>query len=101
MTISVMMAVEISDAPLARRSTATYCMEPANTVALIANAQSAPYPLPVSRIPNPMPSTRYPAITGSVFRKTVFKSVLFMLFFIRILPVCSSAALFQRQPQLL
>ena len=40
--MTVMIAADMSDAPLASRSTATYCIEPAYMVTLIANAQSAP-----------------------------------------------------------
>src|SRR5699024_2970161 len=35
----------------------------------MASAQPAPYPLVCSSTPNPSPSTRYPAMTGSVRAK--------------------------------
>ena len=68
----------IRGAPAAINPMATYCMEPAYINRLIANANRIPYPLALSIIPNPNPSTRYPVSTGSVAIKADLK-VFFIL----------------------
>ena len=80
LTIRVVMAVTSTEAPPEIRLTPTNCMEPANTSKLMSSAHTGPNPASFSRMPNPMPRTIYPAITGRDLTKAVFTREWFTVF---------------------
>ena len=82
LTITVIIAVVKNETPPESRSTATYCIDPAYIVRLIMGAHHHAKPLLWSRIPNPAPRTRYPAIIGSEALNAALNVLSFIILFL-------------------